>query len=586
MKRLIFFLLLILFCNNSIFCALSGPGTFELPINGTVDSDVTWLVGTFPNNVIWVGTITINSGFTLTIGPGVTVSTVSGGSMTISGTLEIGPGAGYSANTITNNSGGLLRINSDADGIGSLIHTGYVDLGGTIETEVYLTGGTSDGNQIWHYISTPVDGISTSIFTANPTTLNLAQYVESEVISADNTTGWIAYDGYVYNGGGSKPAYAFGSLQLGRGYTYHCAEDATRAIAGTLNYSNTTVTLTCGTEYIDYQGFNLVGNPFSSCLDWDLFYESLPPSVDDAIYFTRGGTIASYVGGVGAIGGTGTIPPMQGFFVKVSTSTSGISLELPAAARVHNLGQIRYKKKSSSDTNRSSDTISFVRLQLLGSENSTDLVVRFNEKATTSVDKRFDAYKFSKVAGALNIWTTTGEVDYSINGLPFPETTVEIPVGIYAKAVGTFNLKSSELNKLDNYSIILKDLSTNKSVNLKEGGFIAFEATEGMINDRFILSVTKSTTATNEIAENDKKFNIYYASGFLNIQSLSDEYNDTRGSITVYDLSGRKVFQQVGVEWPNKGEIIRINLNAAKRGLYLIEVKAGSLKYVEKVAIQ
>ena len=585
MKRLILFLSLYLFCSNLLFCALSGTGAFNTPLTGTVDSPITWSAGMFPNDEVWVGTITINSGFTLTIGPGVTVQTRLGESMTISGTLEIGAGAAYAARTITNNSGGLLRINSDADGIGSLIHTGYSDLGGTVETEIYLTGGTSGGNPIWHYISSLVDGISTSIFTTNPTTLNLAQYVEPLVNSEDNTTGWIASDGYVYTGGGSNLTYAFNLLQLGKGYTYHSDQTATRTITGSPNYSDVSINLTCGTGYIDYQGFNLVGNPFSSCFDWDKIYVDLPLIVDDAIYFTLNGTVASYVGGIGDNGGTGTIPPMQGFFVKVNAPTSGITLELPVSARVHNLDQVRYKKKSTGENYRSSDTISFVRLKLMNSENSTDLVVRFNDKATTSVDKRFDSYEFSKASGALNIWTTTGDIDYSINGLPFPETTLEIPVGINVKTAGKYKFSSNELNKLDNYSVTLKDVSTNKVVDLKQGGYIEFDGSAGMIENRFILAFTKSATAIPDMINNDKKINIYYSQGNINILLLADEFNSTLGSITIYDLTGRKVFHQDDIEWQNNGDVKQIMFKPAGQGLYFVEVMAGNMKYVEKVAL-
>lgn len=586
MKKLVLVLVSCLLSNTMLFCALSGSGTFGTPYSGTVDSPTEWVAGTYSNNVVWVDNITINSGFTLIIGPGVTVRTKAGASMIISGTLEIGAGAGYTARTITNNNGGILRLNSDAGGIASLIHTGYIDNGGTVETEIFLNGGSIGGTPIWHYISSPVDGISASIFTSTPTTLNLAQYVESLVNSEDNTTGWIAYDGYVYTGGGSNPAYAFNLLQLCKGYTYHCSLDATRTITGPTNYSDATVTLTCGTGHSDYQGFNLIGNPFSSCLDWDMVYVDLPPGVDDAIYFTLNGTVASYVGGISDNSGTPKIPPMQGFFVKVNTPTSGIPLVLPALARIHDFDQTRYKKKSVDENYKSSDTISFVRLKMENSEISSDLVVRFNEKATALVDKRFDAYEFSKASGALNIWTTTGDVDYSINGLPFPETTLEIPIGINVKTAGTFRMKSDELNKLDGYSVFLKDILTNKSVNLKEGGSFEFEVPAGTIANRFILTITKSVTVIPEIINADKKFNIYYSSGTLNILSLTDEFNSLLSSITVYDLNGRKVFQQNDLKWQNAGELKQIKFRYSSQGVYFVEVKAGNIKYVEKVLLR
>lgn len=585
MKKLILLLPLYLFYSNLLFGALSGSGTYNSPFNGTVDGNISWSAGIFPDDEVWVGTITINAGYTLTIGPGVTVKTRTGGSMTISGTLDIGAGAGFTARTITNNSGGLLRLNSDAYGIASLIHTGYIDNGGTSETECFLNGGISGEFPIWHYISSPVDEISSSIFTTNPTTLNLAQYVESLVNSEDNTTGWIAYDGYVYTGGGSNPANAFNLLQLGKGYNYHCDQSATRAITGIPNYLDATVTLTCGTGYADFQGFNLIGNPFSSCIDWDLIYEDLPIEVNDAIYFTLNGTIASYVGGVGDNSGTGTIPPLQGFFVKVNTPTTGISLDLPASARVHNLDQLRYKKKSTGENYRSSDTISFVRLKLMNNEISTDLVVRFNDKATTSVDKRFDSYEFSKASGTLNIWTITADIDYSINGLPFPETNLEIPVGINVKTAGTYKFSSNELNKLDNYSVILKDLATDKIVDLKQGGYIEFYSPAGIIENRFILAFTKSATAIPEIINTDNKFNIFNAHGALNILLLTDDFNNTPGSINIYDLTGRKVFSQVDIEWQNNGDLKQIVFKPADQGLYIVEVMAGNNRFVEKVTL-
>jgi hypothetical protein len=344
--------------------------------------------------------------------------------------------------------------------------------------------------------------------------------------------------------------------------------------------------LTCGTGYLDYQGYNLIGNPFPSCFDWDFIYADLPFEVNDAIYFTLNGTIASYVGGIGDNGGTGTIPPMQGFFVKVNSPTSGISLELPAAARIHNLDQVRYKKKSTKENYDSSDTISYVRLKLESPESSTDLVVRFNKKATTSVDKRFDAYEMNKNAGNINIWTRTGNVDYSINGLPFPEKTIEIPVGFNVKTAGTFKLSSSELKNLDNYSITLKDPSTNKTIDVKQGGYIEFIAPVGLIEDRFILAVTKSATAIPEVPFIDKKFSIYSSSSIINILSLTDDFNNTRGSVTVYDLTGRKVFQQNNVKWQNNGDLKQIMFESFGQGLYFVEVKAGNMKYVEKVTVR
>jgi hypothetical protein len=217
---------------------------------------------------------------------------------------------------------------------------------------------------------------------------------------------------------------------------------------------------------------------------------------------------------------------------------------------------------------------------------SDDLVVRFDPEATFAVDKKFDAYKFSKTASVISTWTKAGNVDYSINSLPFPETSVEVPVGINVKTAGIYKLSSNELNKLENYSVTLKDLSTNITVDLKKGGIMVFNAPAGMTEDRFVLTVTNITTSIPEVPLTDKKFSIYSSSGNINILSLTDEFNNIPGSINIYDLTGRKILQQSKVEWHSNGELKQIMLNSTEQGLFIVEIKAGNKKYVEKVNIR
>ena len=92
-----------------------------------------------------------------------------------------------------------------------------------------------------------------------------------------------------------------------------------KTFGGNLNTSDETESLsfTSGSDN-STQGWNCLGNPFSSGLDWDAITK--PTGVDNAIYFTVNNTLASYVDGVSNNGATGLIPPMQGFFVKANQS--------------------------------------------------------------------------------------------------------------------------------------------------------------------------------------------------------------------------------------------------------------------------
>ena len=582
MKRIVIVLMSLVWGLNLII-AQTGVGSFASPYTGTLTQDRTWSPDSYPNGIIYALNITIPSGLTLTISPG----EFNGGlvqfgatSLTIDagGTFIINPQTNVSVRTIINNGNIRLESYQNEPGVASLIHDFY-DGTGVVETELYLSGGTTQENDYkWHYISVPVNNVSVSTFP----TPNLAQYIESLVTDADNYRGWVAYDGWHYFSG-AITGPTFSNLVLGAGYNYYSASGGTYTIGGALNIEEVVVPITCGTTFPDYQGYNLLGNPFASCLDWDYIIGNFyAPYVNNAIYYTSNGSIASYVDGVGTDGGSGTIPPLQGFFVKANAPSS---VTLPLNARTHNLDQQRYKKKSTEESYSSSDTISFVRLQLKNAPDSADLVVRFNSKATAEADKMFDAYEFSKTAGAVNIWSTTGNVAYSINGLPFPESAVSIPVGMNIKTEGTFKLLSNELKNLDYYSVILKDLKTSKTADLKKGEFIEFESTEGMTEDRFIIVITKSATTVPEYSFTEKEFKIYFSSGLINIMPQSDNYSSAVGSVTIYDLAGSKVFQQNNIDWQGIGVLKQFTPQSSWKGVYIVEVKAGSQKFVRKINI-
>lgn len=583
MKKLILVLLINLSLHGLLIAQLSGNGTSGSPYTGTLSGPLVLYPDTYPNAIIYAANITIASGGSLAISPGpyngghlqftgtTTLTINSGGSFTIN------PQTSVTVHRITNNGTLTLESYPNESGVASLLHRIYSGTGSTI-TRIYLSGGTtSEGNFKWHYISVPVNNVNATLFS----TLDLAQYLENLVVNDENESGWVAYDGYHYSTE-SNIGTTFSTLELGKGYDYYSASGSTFALSGNLNISDVDIPVTCGTGYPEYQGFNLLGNPFASCIDWQYIITNYTPaSVNNAIYFTLNGKVAAYVSGIGVDGGTGTIPPLQGFFVH---TTANSSVYLPADARTHNLDQYRYKK-GTEETIEKKDTISFVRIQLQNSIDSTDLVVRFNHNASPVFDKELDAYKFSKNASDISVWTTIGDIDYSINAIPFPESKVEVSMGLNVTKGGTYKLCSNELKRLDNYSITLKDLSTNNIIDLKKGEEILFDSPAGVNENRFILSIANLTTDIPAITKPERKFSIYSSHGTLNILSLSDEFGSLPGSVTIYDLTGRKVLQVHNLLWDGNGDLKQFAVNPAEKGMFIVEVKAGNKKYVEKVNI-
>ena len=486
--------------------------------------------------------------------------------------LTINPGQALTVHGNLSNSG-TFNLNSSESGIASLILNSYTD-NGTENIELFLTGGGDESNFPWHYISSPVASLSTDVFTTGDSrSYDLAAYYENHS-SSDKDLRWVAWDGWDYSiqGYPSNPV-TFNNLEPGKGYNIYFYESSIKkTFGGVLNTSDKTEVLsyTAGPDN-STQGWNCLGNPFSSGLDWDGITK--PAGVDNAIYFTVNNTLASYINGVSNNGGTGLIPPMQGFFVK--TNQSGLSLTLPESARVHNFHS-RYKGEA--------ENIPLIRLKFESKEASDETVIRFDEKANISFDSDFDAYKLGKTGTDASLWTTIGKVIYSINGIPFPETETEIPVGMNAIESGTFKLTATQLQGLNNYDVFLVDKTSGTTTNLKNNTSINFTASEGMVTDRFVIKIINISTGVENPVIPESVFNIYSSKDFINIQTLSDKWEGESGSVTLIDITGKTIRKINNSEfWKNS--MIQIP-SAGYKGMYFVQLQSGLMKYVGKVMIK
>ncbi|MCE5348313.1 MAG: hypothetical protein LLG13_18760 [Bacteroidales bacterium] len=488
--------------------------------------------------------------------------------------MIIEAGASLTLNNLTNN--GTLRLNSSSSGFASLILNGYSrGTGGTEEIKLFLTGGGDASTYKWHYISSPVSSLSTDVFTVE--TLNLAQFIESRPTTS-LMQGWVAYDGYEYSGG-SMTGITFDVLFPGQGYNYYDNIDHTFSFGGSFNTSN--ITMSLGYSGIPaFSGFNLLGNPFTSGLNWDDIvkgtYFTYPSNTSKGLYFTRNNTQCSYIGGVGTPGDvTGIIPPMQGFFVK--TNSTGNSLTLPAAARTHTSIHSTYKG--------SKDVIPLVRLALSESTSSDDeTVVRFDAQAKSDLDYDFDAVKMFLSSAKTSIYTSMGGVDYAINGQPFPETITEIPVTVNMTSSGNHKISATQLQGLDDYYLTLTDNTTGFIANLKTTPDLTFTSAAGTITGRFVLKAGLLSTGMENPEVTDKLFIIYQANNMLNIQTLSDNWDGKSGSVRVMDLTGRTINSLANAEF-RKSSLNMIQAPVT-RGLYLVEIRAGINRYIEKVIVR
>lgn len=486
------------------------------------------------------------------------------------------PGSRATVNNLTN--GGTMRLLANSTAFSSLIAASYARAGsGTEEIQVFLSGGGNidDDDFKWHYISSPVASLPTNIFTG--TTLDLAQFVESRP-TISLRQGWVAFDGYIYSTGGMGGT-TFNNLTTaanGKGYNYFHLSDRTYTFSGLLNTTSVTAPLGFSNNGA-LSGYNLLGNPFLSGLDWNYIINDpgFPLNTTKGLYFTRDNVMCSYIGGVGVPGDvTGIIPPMQGFFSK--TYTTGNSIIIPVEARTHDNIHARYKG--------SGTIIPLVRLALTGTDLTDETVVRFDDAAKSTLDNDFDAEKFFILETKTYIYTILGAVKYTINGLPFPETTLEIPVVANVISDGLHTINASQLQGLDNYRVTLVDQQENITTDMRVNPLYSFTASKGKIENRFVLIISELISSSENIDANSGDFKIFAHNGFINVTLENDLWDGKSGTINLVDLTGRTLRQVNGIEFRTGSPVLVAS--PEQKGVYLVQIRSGIQRFTGKVLVK
>jgi len=560
--------------NNSTDWSTSGNWD-----NGIPGTSLDALVSTTTNNPLISGSDVTLSNLAIETGGIITVG--SSRLLTLSnlrnnGFLDFQPATKGTITTIINN--GTLKLETDATDVSSLIFTNFS--GSDITYELYLTGG-NPGDKLfkWHYISSPVTSLSATAFTFK--TDNLAQFIESRP-SLGLVEGWVAYDGYIYSTGLSGGP-TFYTLAPGQGYDYYFTDDWEYTFSGQPNSGSlpTSVTLNYSGTDDNLYGYNLVGNPYSSGIDWDyITANGYPSNTSKALYLTSNNASIVYSNGVSTPDGysTGIIPPMQGFFIK--TYQNNTTFTIPLAARTHSNIHARYKGAA-----KGSGAIPLIRLSTTENGVTDETVVRFDELAKNGLDYDFDALKLFVSSASTQIYSSLGGVNYAINGQPFPDVSVKIPIVVNLLSTGTHSILASQIQNLDKDSIKLKDTYTGITYDLKKTPEVSFSTGKGTLSDRFILIISDITTGVQDNpVMTGKPFNVYSAFNFINIQTLADEWDGKSGSVNVFDMTGRSILERNNIEF-NKNSVTSVP-SPASGGLYLVEIRSGIKRYVGKIIIK
>ena len=224
------------------------------------------------------------------------------------------------SSVLTNN--GTLNLNSGPSGTATIL-TGSVSGSGTANVQQYLTTGRN-----W-YISSPVTGATSATFSVTNPANKLFWYDEVH----GSTTSWPQI---------TDNATALTVMQ---GYVANMSTDGSVTFSGTLNSGAQTINVS-RTAGQTKEGFNLIGNPYASYLDWDAANTSGNSGLMTTIWYRMKNSGNAYVfdtyNASGQLGSSNNgaavnnhIPPMQAFWVRVNNSLTTGSISVDNTMRYH-----------------------------------------------------------------------------------------------------------------------------------------------------------------------------------------------------------------------------------------------------------
>lgn len=525
----------------------TGAGINSNSLTGTPTANITVSSsGNISDQPVSSATIlTVNDGAELTVNQNTAVNSIT-----------VAPGGKLTLNDgITLSTTGGFTLQNNASGTASFVDSRTDDptpsaIPAIVEQEI------TDANRNW-YVALPVTGQ-----TATNITLSGSYIVKRNESGAGSWTN------------------VTGSLTAGVGYIAVASATGgatTWTLAGgNLNSGKVEVALTrSGTSSI---GFNLVGNPYPSYLNWEQVLNQNATNaslVQPSIWYRT----ASYNSGTSTFDysfntynsvarvatpttTTGYIPPMQAFWVRANNAGT---LTFTNNMRSHGNGSINKLKAPSSNI----AIQPLVRIQIANTVTTDEAVLYFNSNALDAVDN-YDTPKMFESASASKpeIFTQVDTEKLVINGLHSIPYETKIPVGIVTKQNGEFSITANEVSNFEyGTSVILFDnQNPNVETELTNGSSYIFNA-----------PVTTATTSRFSLMFRAPESTTGFGSGYKpNAQVYVNSANQI--SIKAPEKSSFAIYNAMGILVENG------NLNSNQKAL-TVGGKLASGVYIVKIAI-
>ena len=335
---------------------------------------------------------------------------------------------------------------------------------------------------------------------------------------------------------------------------------------GTLNNGTITipVTYTAANEWTGLAGYNLLGNPYQSYLDFTTFAwanSSLWNAASEMTFAIYDPETGNYVQGVagaqpseGSMATTGDINMHQGFFIRVSkggtaTFNNGMRFNTPANGTHFRGERLNYP---------------VINLIATDSEGNNDVAVLEVGRPENGGGEK------------LRVGSATGRIslrhDDTDFGILFSDMTEgSQPLRFETEEDGTFTLSWNTANA--NFSsLTLVDNITGVHYDMLAHDSYEFEGRASDYKSRFKILIGEFT----DVEENEETVTNNFA-----FFDGSEWVVNGKGQLTVTDVMGRMVYTDNLTNDQN-----HVSLNGLSQGVYLMQVRNGNGAMVQKIVVR
>lgn len=392
----------------------------------------------------------------------------------------------------------------------------------------------------WHDISSPVANHPIEDFTTG--NYDFYRYDEPSAV-------------WQYHAGESGP---FATMEPGRGYLVAFDTERDMTFNGMMQHGNVSIQITRDNTG-SLAGFNLLGNPYPSYLDWESVYHAstnVSPTIyvwdeDKSQYATYDANLQ-----MGTFDKTQYLAPGQGFFVKCNNASGG-NVVFDDNARCH----------------KSSTEVPF---------RGENIIMKINvEGAVSGIDELIMKLNCPETAGALKMTSMSENAPYlsyeyenedyvmiclgeelSKDSLPF-----KFKAGQNDDFIMTFDIQNFEGDFLE-----LEDLLTGEKVDLLSQNHYNFAGAPNDVAQRFRINF-KEALGVEGI--NERELFVYSNGDMVSIYGIQG-----RSQIRIYDVRGILLSEKTSGE-----NNVELNISNYKSGLYIIQVSDETGVFTKKIIV-